>query len=465
MKKIILTLSGICFSIFCAFGQYYPYTDTSVNFQITSYQVSNNNINPKSVEVKFEVRNDTVVLIDSFYLVRGANRIQNFVHTSFTNDTVYVGYYYIDTFIINNTPVYITNTSCSGNGGILDTISTHSFKLMHVDSFITKTIVYKSLSYSITNIGNQQIDYTPKEKNYIPFTNTGGFLAPPNCPAQVSISNDSVYVHYVANHTYAEMQLSQNLETSPDTLDLSIRFTCGSVGLLEGGEVCYKIYVGDSSNIDTLDVGIINNADYNGAPTKSWYRIINTPTGISYFISGAVPAVGLQLEAQRGINIDHLYWSTISEKNTSHYNVMTSYDGIHFKTIGTIKAAGFSNQPSTYEYEVPKENQDIYYRIDLMDIDLKQSSSNVVYLAYNELSELSVFPNPNEGTFHIQGDHINDYKFTLSSLDGRVLLKDNIQSSNTMFPLNIKSYPKGIYILSLQHTETHEIITHKVIKE
>ena len=93
-------------------------------------------------------------------------------------------------------------------------------------------------------------------------------------------------------------------------------------------------------------------------------------------ITSALPAELYMFDGKSIGSHNYLFWSTISEQNTSHFNLQKSRDGETWTTITTLNAAGNSTTNIDYnvtDYEVePIIN---YYR-------LQQYDSNGVYETY-----------------------------------------------------------------------------------
>lgn len=80
--------------------------------------------------------------------------------------------------------------------------------------------------------------------------------------------------------------------------------------------------------------------------------------------------------------------------------------------------------------------------------------------------EVIIYPNPTKGNLKIRikgGDAEEaDYKYTLFNTGGQILQQKNIQGLGE-YPLQMKQYKTGVYILVLQ--EKDEKMTFKIMKE
>jgi hypothetical protein len=81
----------------------------------------------------------------------------------------------------------------------------------------------------------------------------------------------------------------------------------------------------------------------------------------------------VELSTFNGVNKgpnNYLFWSTVSEQNTSHFNLQKSRDGEIWTTIATLNAAGNSTQEITYDVVDFKVDPNInYYRLQQYDLN------------------------------------------------------------------------------------------------
>ncbi|HEY5465197.1 MAG TPA: NHL repeat-containing protein [Hanamia sp.] len=95
----------------------------------------------------------------------------------------------------------------------------------------------------------------------------------------------------------------------------------------------------------------------------------------------------------------NLTWSTATEENTDHFDLMRSVDGVHFNNIASIKAAGNSNTLINYDYHDNLSKLSfagaIYYQLREVDIDGKiQMSSEVLVKPDVNAPGVGIWPNP-----------------------------------------------------------------------
>lgn len=109
-----------------------------------------------------------------------------------------------------------------------------------------------------------------------------------------------------------------------------------------------------------------------------------------------LPVELLSLEATAQEPVVHVAWSTATEHNSSHFNVLRSADNSAFTSIGTVMAAGNAEFRSDYLFvdEAPFRGTN-YYRLEQVDRDgAAQRSKTVVAMLGGAEGRLSIYPNP-----------------------------------------------------------------------
>jgi hypothetical protein len=151
-------------------------------------------------------------------------------------------------------------------------------------------------------------------------------------------------------------------------------------------------------------------------------------------------------------------WSTQSEFNASHFQVLSSVDGVQWKTNEQITATGNTNQQSNYQIAVSKENNTQYFK-------LKQTDFNGETYVYGPISvncavhenSWTVHPNPGNEQIEItlNAQEIDPHtKLNLTDLNGRMICEEPmpILIGITNKLLDITKLASGIYFLSISNS-------------
>ena len=156
-----------------------------------------------------------------------------------------------------------------------------------------------------------------------------------------------------------------------------------------------------------------------------------------------------------------LKWRTEFEMNTNYFSLERSNNGINFKEIGRVAAAGFSNLGRDYTYTDNSTTDlrgTVYYRLVTVDVDGSKQASTIkkIALAGNEIFISNVFPTiAKAGTivsYNIQSAKKQLATISLILADGKVLQTKTITVGSgvavykTMLPGNTST---GMVYLSV----------------
>ena len=169
-----------------------------------------------------------------------------------------------------------------------------------------------------------------------------------------------------------------------------------------------------------------------------------------------------------------LKWTTATEKNNSHFNMQRSNDGTNFENIGKVMGKGNASSVNNYLYtdvDVPSNN--LYYRLQQVDVDGKSSLSAVILIKYDKKAnaELSVYPNPitnHTAIIILKNAPIGKYNVALKSIKGETVFVKIINNNaiNTNVELQFpKSLAKGFYVLNVASIDGKINLAEKVIVE
>ena len=118
---------------------------------------------------------------------------------------------------------------------------------------------------------------------------------------------------------------------------------------------------------------------FNGPATGSYYIHVNTNSNcgndnqlrtITVTRVSALPIELLYFDGKKVNENNLIYWATASEHNTTHFIVEKSEDGLEWKEIGSLAAAGNSTQELNYDLTDNKVKPIYnYYRLTQYDVD------------------------------------------------------------------------------------------------
>jgi hypothetical protein len=163
-------------------------------------------------------------------------------------------------------------------------------------------------------------------------------------------------------------------------------------------------------------------------------------------------------------------WGTASEINASHFEIENLQRDGNFAVIGKVKAAGNSTKSQTYQFTHQQAFSSNYkhqtYRLKQVDFDGKFMYSKLVHLVQTEeiLSDISLFPNPSNGSFTILGEQLTESDIAVYDMTGKSIEKDLLQIQNKAGFIEVNnSLSPGIYLIQIK--KNHQNRTIKFIKE
>lgn len=193
--------------------------------------------------------------------------------------------------------------------------------------------------------------------------------------------------------------------------------------------------------------------EYDGFTAFSGYAL-----GNEILPNGTNNTLPVELTAFSGHCVDdrmtQLSWSTASEMNSAEFILERSADGVHFYTVSTVAAAGYSAQTRTYRVtdslEPANEN---YYRLTEVDRDGKRKEYNMVLVRCDELNGLQTYYTAGEG-IHVQlnASMEESLQFNLYEVSGKLLYRENMVVPKGYSRLTLsrcKYLADGVYILQV----------------
>ena len=184
------------------------------------------------------------------------------------------------------------------------------------------------------------------------------------------------------------------------------------------------------------------------------YTFSNGFSGFGAGIPGALGVLPIKLLSFTGKlqneNVK-LNWSTSFEQNSRGFEIEKSLDGINFRNIGFVAAAGNSNATRSYSFTDPQRAVEFnYYRLKLVDIDNKFDYSDVV-LVKNTFGKQDVYlaGNPITNNINIQ---------FAKTPNGKVVVSIYDMKGSRVYEVMYNNYNQT----SLQINATNRLLAHGV---
>jgi hypothetical protein len=149
-------------------------------------------------------------------------------------------------------------------------------------------------------------------------------------------------------------------------------------------------------------------------------------------------------------NVISLNWNTATENNNAYFNIEKSSNATTWETITKIKGAGNSNKQLQYIFnDKNPANKEQYYRLKQTDFDGKYTYSDMINVnCSNAKNIISVFPNPNNGSFTINTS-IANCTYELYNSEGK-LMENKLLDKGQNF-VSVNQNPSAIYFIIIKN--------------
>lgn len=164
-----------------------------------------------------------------------------------------------------------------------------------------------------------------------------------------------------------------------------------------------------------------------------------------------------------------LTWKTASEMNVSHFEILKSENGNEFNSNEKISSKGnYQTSLNTYSSEFIQNNNLVYYKLKMIDLDNSFKYSPIITIKNNCVSnkdlDVQIYPNPTTSTLIIHfSDVINEsININVYNTIGAVVYSSETKSNNSNILLNTTQFPNGTYFV---HLKTNEKVFVKKIEK
>jgi hypothetical protein len=180
-----------------------------------------------------------------------------------------------------------------------------------------------------------------------------------------------------------------------------------------------------------------------------WTNLNQNDTIVANFeMINPLPVEWLSFTGEVKQNDGHLYWSTATEMNSSHFEIQRTSDGRSFVTIGQVTASGNSAVQSNYQFvDASKPEGKQYYRLKQVDFNGEYDYSFPVLLDFGlTLSALLIAPNPSDGIFNLMNRTGEVIIADLYNPQGKLIQNITIQPNESV-NVNLSNESAGVYLV------------------
>jgi transcription elongation factor Elf1 len=170
------------------------------------------------------------------------------------------------------------------------------------------------------------------------------------------------------------------------------------------------------------------------------------------------------IKAQLQGNATLVSWATLTEQNTSQYDIEWSADGLSFSKIGDVAAVGNSNSINNYSFN---HNNPVsgfnYYKLKQIDQNGNYKYSAIVKVLYNKnIKQTIIAPNPVADVLNIvepKAIFINTVE--VYDAKGALLIRRTLNAEEQVYSVPVSNLAKGIYTLKINYkgeTKIHSFL-------
>ena len=154
----------------------------------------------------------------------------------------------------------------------------------------------------------------------------------------------------------------------------------------------------------------------------------------------------------------NLTWNVANEINFSHYEIERSFNLTEqFVSIATANINNNASGVYTYHDNIHayQQNENVYYRLKMIDINGSFSYSNIIRMRLNGLPKLQILNNPVVGNINMSGLN-GQGQITIFDLSGKALFQRNVQSQ--AMSIDVSFMASGLYLLKYFNGNKTEIL-------
>jgi hypothetical protein len=158
-----------------------------------------------------------------------------------------------------------------------------------------------------------------------------------------------------------------------------------------------------------------------------------------------------------------LSWNGSNESNFSHFEVLKSYNGIDFSSLGNVTGQNSNNGINTYRFTDVKANAQglpvVFYKLKMVDLNGDFTFTNVIALDNDNtiLNTLSnIYPNPSSSliTLDLGYQPYNDFKVQITDMYGKLIYEaSNPDLNGTKTLIDISAFERGIYQMKVENAD------------
>lgn len=236
----------------------------------------------------------------------------------------------------------------------------------------------------------------------------------------------------------------------PQNIDNDFENNC----VANGGSGDVQLFVQGANGLVNATAGF-----FTGHPSDHLYVEYEIPSFSEFWLHGsnglsALPVYFSSFSVRCENEFRVIKWVTETEQNTSHFELLKSYNGEEWSSIESVPAAGNSSMQKTYEVIDRTYGKLVYYQLIQHDLDGRIAKLNPISSQCDFSGEIvELFPNPVSDILMInyKNTHQNVGIESLEFIDaqGRVVSTDYTLLTDNQAQVNVNSLVTGGYVVKI----------------
>lgn len=217
---------------------------------------------------------------------------------------------------------------------------------------------------------------------------------------------------------------------------------------------------GTGCNCETININAVQK--YNGTQPllNGPVRANDASTGFQSF--GTLPVKFISYNVMKNGSDFQLMWSTSEELNSYYYEVERSEQGVQWKAVARIQAAGNSSSTKSYSYTDRNVTlKTVHYRIRQVDQDGRTAYTSIKTFHNGSLMPVYVTSNKSQLAIRFTTQVKGAVEVSIISMSGQVMIRKSFTGSEMLTFDNSKSL-KGQYLVQVRYNQS-ESFTKQVI--
>jgi len=155
-----------------------------------------------------------------------------------------------------------------------------------------------------------------------------------------------------------------------------------------------------------------------------------------------------------------LRWQTATEKQSSHYDIESSADGVHFTKAAVVNSKN-AGTGADYTFSVNGYTQPTWFRLKMVDQDGGFTFSSVQKFNPTCVASVQIYPNPAQAQATVSGLQ-RGMQVQMIDAAGRLLWSQKATNNTLHIPLT--SFAKGLLMVQVKDTNGKVLTNSKLIR-